>query len=77
MLGADTNEKYVVSGWDMNKHNIRVQVRQNENKEVYNNIMFPKTGEIPMIIAVDPSQEWMSERRSVPESWFYVPETKK
>lgn len=77
VLGADPNEKYVVSGWDMNKHNIRVQVRQNENKEVYNNIMFPKTGEIPMIIAVDPSQEWMSERRSVPESWFYVPETKK
>jgi len=42
---------------------------------VYNHVKFPKAGEAPMIIAVDKSQEWMSERQSVPESWFYtVPE---
>lgn len=74
VMGADPNERYEVSGWDMNRHNIKVEVRQVENTEVYNTIGFPKAGEAPMIIAVDPSQGWMDERQSVPESWFYVPE---
>jgi hypothetical protein len=34
-------------------------------------IKFPKAGEAPMIIAVDPSQQWMKERVSVPSEWFY------
>lgn len=74
VLGANPNEKYIISGWDMNSHNVSVMVRQSVNSEVYNNLRFPKAGEAPMIIAVDPSQEWMNERQSVPESWFYVPE---
>ncbi len=74
VMGADPNERYEVSGWDMNRHNIKVEVRQNANTEVYYTIGFPKAGEAPMIIAVDPSQGWMGERQSVPESWFYVPE---
>ena len=37
-------------------------------------ITFPKAGEAPMIIAVDPSKEWMKERESVPASWFYIPD---
>lgn len=74
VMGANPNERYEVSGWDMNRHNIKVEVRQVENTEVYNTIGFPKAGEAPMIIAVDPSQGWMDERLSVPESWFYVPE---
>lgn len=74
VMGADPNERYEVSGWDMNRHNIKVEVRQSVNTEVYNTIGFPKAGEAPMIIAVDPSQGWMGERQSVPESWFYVPE---
>ena len=73
VLGADPNEKYEISGWNINTHNISVQVQQNNNSGVYNNVTFPKVGEAPMIIAVDPSQAWMSERRSVPESWFYIP----
>ncbi|MBO5593134.1 MAG: hypothetical protein J5931_00855 [Prevotella sp.] len=40
-----------------------------------NEIKFPKAGTAPMIIAVDPTQTWMSERQSVPESWFYIPGT--
>lgn len=68
------NTEYDVTGWNINSHNISVQVQQKDNQGVYNNVVFPKAGEAPMIIAVDPSQGWMNERQSVPESWFYIPE---
>ena len=68
------NTEYDVTGWNINSHNISVQVQQKDNQGVYNNVVFPKAGEAPMIIAVDPSQNWMPERQSVPESWFYIPE---
>jgi hypothetical protein len=55
------------------KHNISIKVRQNASSSVFNNIVFPKYGEVPMIIAVDPSQNCMDERISVPASWFYIP----
>ena len=74
VLGADPDEVYDVTGWDKNTHNISVQVRQKGNVDgVYNNVKFPKAGETPMIIAVEPTQAWMQERQSVPEEWFYVP----
>jgi hypothetical protein len=74
VLGAYPDEVYDVTGWDKNTHNISVQVRQKENVDgVYNNVKFPKAGETPMIIAVEPTQAWMQERQSVPEEWFYVP----
>jgi hypothetical protein len=65
-----------VTGWTglTGVHNISVQVQQKDNQDVYNNVVFPKAGEAPMIIAVDSSQGWMTERQSVPESWFYIPE---
>ncbi len=65
--------KIDVEGWNINSHNILIQVQQKDNQGVYNNVVFPKAGEAPMIIAVDPSQTWMGERQSVPESWFYIP----
>ena len=68
------NTEYDVTGWNINSHNISVQVQQKDNQGVYNNVVFPKAGEAPMIIAVDPSQGWMTERQSVPESWFYISE---
>ena len=68
------NTEYDVTGWNINSHNISVQVQQKDNQGVYNNVVFPRAGEAPMIIAVDPSQGWMTERQSVPESWFYIPE---
>jgi len=75
VLGADPDEVYEVTAWDRNAHNISVQVRQKANVAgVYNNVTFPKAGEAPMIIAVEPTQGWMSERKSVPASWFYIPE---
>jgi len=74
VLGSNPDEKYEVNGWNKNKHNISVMVKQSKNSTVYNNVQFPKAGEAPMIIAVNPSQDWMEERVSVPSSWFYIPE---
>lgn len=74
VLGSDPDETYSVSGWDINTHNISVEVRQSNNSEVYNHVAFPKAGEVPIIIAVDPTVQWMPERQSVPASWFYIPE---
>lgn len=74
VLGQDPNETFDITGWDMEKNNIGVSVQQLNNNGVFT-ISFPKEGEAPMIIAVDPTQGWMPERQSVPESWFYVPES--
>jgi hypothetical protein len=37
-------------------------------------ISFPKTGEVPMILAFDPYdyRNWMNERQSIPAEWFTV-----
>ncbi|MBQ7425816.1 MAG: DUF4114 domain-containing protein [Prevotella sp.] len=75
VMGSDPDETFAVSGWNKDTHNIVVKVRQEKNSTVYNEIKFPKAGTAPMIIAVDPTQTWMSERQSVPESWFYIPGT--
>jgi hypothetical protein len=52
---------------------VSIEVEQKNNEGVFKG-QFPKAGEAPMIIAVDPSEAWMNERQSVPESWFYIPE---
>lgn len=67
------NLEFEVTGWNPDTHNINVQVQQQGNQGVFNNIGFPKSGEAPMILAVNPSQNWMSERQSIPESWFEIP----
>lgn len=74
VLNSNPNEKYEVSGWDKNLHNINIKVKQSENSTVYNEVVFPKAGEAPMVIAVEPTVNWMEERESVPASWFYIPE---
>jgi len=74
VLGSNPDEKFVVSGWNKDQHNIKVMVKQSTNSEVYNNVTFPKAGEAPMIIAVEPTQNWMGERVSVPSDWFYIPD---
>ena len=69
---SDPNLSFDVTGWNMNTHNVSVEVQQQNNQGVFK-VTFPKAGEAPMIIAVDPWENWMSERKSVPESWFYSP----
>ena len=71
-LDVDVNISKNISGWNPEKNNISIEVQQ-KNGAVYS-IQFPKAGEAPMIIAVDPSQKWMGERQCVPPSWFYIPE---
>lgn len=73
-LDVDVNQVFPVTGWDKDAHNIGVKVRSAQSKTIYNNVVFPKAGEAPMILAVDPTVEWMEERSCVPESWFYIPE---
>lgn len=64
-----------VTGWTglNGVHNVSIEVEQKNNEGVFK-VQFPKAGEAPMIIAVDPSEAWMNERQSVPESWFYISE---
>jgi hypothetical protein len=56
---------FEVKGWNPDKNNISVTVEGNPN-----DITFPKTGEAPKVIAVDPTTNWMFERTPAPESWF-------
>lgn len=66
---TDTEQKFTVNGWNPDANNVSVTVRDQKSGTVYN-IGFPKQGEAPMIIAVDPDQGWMPERQSIPASWF-------
>lgn len=58
-------DTFKVEGWNPDNNNISVTVEGNPN-----DITFPETGKAPMIIAVDPTTNWMFERTPVPESWF-------
>ena len=64
--------EFEVEGWSPEANNIAIKVNGKDG-QIYT-ITFPKAGEAPMIIAVDPSKEWMKERESVPASWFYLPD---
>ena len=58
-------DSFEVVGWNPTKNNISVTVEGNPN-----DITFPKMGEAPKVIAVDPTTNWMFERTPAPESWF-------
>ena len=62
-----------VTGWTglNGVHNVSIEVESKNSDGVFK-VQFPKAGEAPMIIAVDPSQGWMTERQSVPADWFYT-----
>ena len=62
-----------VTGWTglNGVHNVSIEVESKNSEGVFK-VQFPKAGEAPMIIAVDPSQGWMTERQSVPADWFYT-----
>ena len=50
-----------VTGWDPDANNITVTVK-NKDSETPVVIPFPKKGEVPMIIALNPEIQWMNER---------------
>lgn len=71
-LDVDVNISKTVTGWDPETNNVFINVRGTDG--AYYTVKFPKRGEAPMIVAFDPSQNWMPERKSVPRDWFYIPE---
>lgn len=60
--------EFEVSGWSSASNNISIKVNGQDGQMFI--IPFPNTGEAPMIIAVDPSRNWMKERESIPGTWF-------
>jgi len=67
-MNASPDTEYDITGWLPDQNNISVKVK--EKSDIVYTITFPKKGSAPMIIAVDPTQQWMEERQSVPESWW-------
>ena len=64
-------DEFEVTGWNYSQNNVSVTVL-GQNGGV-RTIGFAKAGEAPMIIAFDTTQEWMTERQSIPETWFTTP----
>ena len=60
---------FEVKGYDYDANNVGIRVKGQDG--LFFDIKFPKAGEAPMIIAVDPTQQWMKERACVPSEWFY------
>lgn len=60
--------EFEVTGWNYDSNNISFNANGKDGK-LYS-VTFPKAGEAPMMIAVDPAQNWMDERVSIPSSWF-------
>lgn len=70
-MNSNPDTEFDVTGWNPDTHNVTIYVRESSNEGMnYNTVPFPKAGEAPMIIAVNPSTPWMNERTSIPESWF-------
>lgn len=69
-------ELYVIENitdWDPINNNISVEIEGKDgdpNSHGVYKITFPKAGDAPMIIAVDPVKRWMNETISVPGDWF-------
>lgn len=69
MMGVNPNKEFEIKGWIPEQNNISVTVKGTQNGEVHN-VSFPEDGEIPMIIAVDPTVNWMEERVAITKEWF-------
>lgn len=68
-------ESFAVDDWNPDENNITIEVVKQgptTNNSVYT-VKFPKEGEAPMIIAVDPVRKWMNEQTSVLRDWWYDP----
>ena len=60
--------EFEVTGWSYASNNITFRANGKDGK-LYT-VSFPRVGEAPMMIAVDPTVKWMNERTSIPGSWF-------
>ena len=68
-MGVNPNDEFEIEGWIPEQNNISVTVKGTQNGEVHN-VSFPEDGDIPMIIAVDPTVNWMEERVAITKEWF-------
>ena len=62
--------EFQVSGWNPATNNITATVKSNVSEGVIIEIPFPKTGDVPMIIAIKPIWDWQNERESLPKGWW-------
>ena len=60
--------EFEVTGWNYDNNNITFRANGKDGR-LYT-VSFPKVGEAPMMIAVEPTTKWMDERVSIPSSWF-------
>lgn len=71
--GLSDSEK---NPWNYLTNNIKLEAKSlTSDNMYYNDIPFPKAGEVPMIIAVPITQSWTIEQTQIDASWFYVPES--
>lgn len=63
-----TLAEFEVNGYDYDQNNIYFRANGKDGNMYA--IGFPKVGEAPMMIAVDPTVNWMNEKVSIPSSWF-------
>lgn len=63
-IGTNPDKAFTITGWNPEKNNIKVSVKQNGGKGV-NSIDFPQDGAVPLIIATSTEQPWMEERVSI------------
>jgi hypothetical protein len=66
--------EFPVTGWNFDSNNISVKVKTSVSDDVIIEIPFPKKGEVPMIIAFRTFCDWQSERESLPEDWWVIPD---
>jgi hypothetical protein len=63
VLSDDPNTEFNnVTGWNRNSNNISIKVYQSADSQTANQVNFPQTGAIPMIIATDTNVAWSAER---------------
>ena len=60
--------EFEVTGYSYDDNNITFRANGKDGR-MYT-VSFPKEGEAPMMIAVDPTTKWMNERVSIPSTWF-------
>lgn len=60
---------FPIPNWNPSEDNISVTIQESTYNQVYT-IQFPHVGAIPMIVAVSTDVFWMTERSSVPGSWW-------
>ena len=72
VLGADPDTEFTITGWERDNNNISIKVYQSASdpsSNAVNNIAFPETGAIPMIISTDTNVDWAAER--IKFDWQY------